>query len=147
MLRLGLFLVIFFIGISLITFSTFIPNAFAQSTSTKLILDPFPTSVKTGDIVTFTGQLFTADEQYVITDATIYIKDEDTLDFNDFLVTTKTDSAGKFSANWQVKNVDSGGLIIVGGFVVVEGTCRYSFAVNFFPQEILLFGFVYPSVP
>ena len=108
MLRQEQILVILFVIASSITFS-FIPEAFSQSYSaTKLVLDPFPSQARAGEIITFSGQLLTSDLEYFITDATINIKDQDALDFDDYLVSTTTDSSGMFSVSWRVENTDSG---------------------------------------
>ena len=108
MLRKGYILAILFVIASSITFS-FIPEAFSQSYSaTILVLDPFPSQARAGEIITFSGQLLTSDLEYFITDATINIKDQDALDFDDYLVYTTTDSSGMFSVSWRVENTDSG---------------------------------------
>jgi len=73
---------------------------------TKITLDKFSNSAKIGQIITFSGKL-TANGKG-LANAEIIIKDEDLADLNDFLTSTTTDSTGKFSANWKVKNVDSG---------------------------------------
>ena len=94
-------LAILFIIASLMTFS-FIPEAFSQNYSyTILVLDPFPHQAKAGETITFSGQLLTEDMQTAIPGATIYIKDQDALDFDDYLVETTTDSSGEFSVSWR----------------------------------------------
>ena len=52
-----------------------VPDAFAQTPLT-LILDPLPSTVQAGNTITFSGILLTADQQYYIPNATIYIKDD-----------------------------------------------------------------------
>ena len=55
--------------------SSMVPDAFAQTPS-SLILDPLPSVAQVGDTIVFSGQLMTADGEFVITGATIYIKDD-----------------------------------------------------------------------
>ncbi len=54
--------------------SSMVPDAFAQTTSLTLILDPLPSTVQSCNTITFSGVLFTADQQYYIPNAPIYIK-------------------------------------------------------------------------
>ncbi len=75
-------------------------------TPTKITLDKFINSAKTGEIVTFSGKL-TANGQG-LSGKTVWIKDEDAGDANDKLISAITDTAGKFSVNWKVKNTESG---------------------------------------
>ena len=81
-------------------------SASTTYTPTKIILDRFINSAKTGEIVTFSGKL-TANGQG-LSGKTVWIKDEDALDANDKLISTITDAAGKFSVNWKVRNTESG---------------------------------------
>ena len=83
-------------------------SGYSENTSysnTKITLDRFVNSAKIGQMVTFSGQL-TANGNG-LDNSVVYIKDEDFADFNDVLITTTTDSNGKFSGTWKVKNVDS----------------------------------------
>jgi len=64
-----------FVIIIAIVFVLFIPpTVFAQYYTTSLVLDPISPNVKLGDTITFSGQLITG--EYVVTEATIYIKDD-----------------------------------------------------------------------
>lgn len=72
---------------------------------TKITLDPIPTSVYAGQKVTFSGKLTSNGQP--LQNAEIKIKDEDFADFDDTLMTAITDSKGKFSKSWNVREVDS----------------------------------------
>lgn len=72
---------------------------------TKITLDPIPSSAYLGQKVTFSGKLTSNGQP--LQNAEIKIKDEDFADFDDILVTAITDSKGKFSKSWTVKDVDS----------------------------------------
>ena len=52
--------------------SSMVPDAFAQTPS-SLILDPLPSVAQAGDTIVFSGQLMTADGEFVITGAPIYV--------------------------------------------------------------------------
>jgi hypothetical protein len=68
-----------------------------------IILDPLPSSVNAGSIVTFSGTLYLSD---IPQGAIVYIKDEDPFDSDDLLVGAYVQSNGKFSVNWIARNVD-----------------------------------------
>ncbi len=108
MLRKGHVLAIVLVSVSAVTFFSLFDTAFAQSSSTILVLEPIPSNVKSGETITFSGQLVTADMQYVITDAKIYIKDDVDFDIDTVLGTITTDKEGKFSATWEAKPRSSG---------------------------------------
>jgi len=73
---------------------------------TEITLNSIPKTVSIGQIITFSGKLTSNGQP--LSNAKVWIKDEDFADLNDFLTSATTDSTGKFSANWKVKNVDSG---------------------------------------
>lgn len=72
---------------------------------TKITLDSIPTSVYPGQKVTFSGKLTSNGQP--LQNVEIKIKDEDFADLDDTLVTAITDSKGKFSKSWTVRDVDS----------------------------------------
>lgn len=72
---------------------------------TKLTLDSIPSYVYPGQKITFSGKLTTNGQP--LQNAQIEIKDEDFADFDDTLVIATTDSKGRFSKSWTVKDVDS----------------------------------------
>ncbi len=73
---------------------------------TEITLNSIPKTVSIGQTITFSGKLTSNGKG--LANTIVYIKDEDFADLNDFLTSATTDSTGKFSANWKVKNVDSG---------------------------------------
>ena len=85
-----------------------VPSAFAQ-TPTTLILDPLPSVAQVGDTVVFSGQLLTANGEFVITDATIYIKDDVSFGTDTVYGTLTTDNNGEFYATWTAVQRSSGG--------------------------------------
>jgi len=72
--------------------------------SGSLTLNPFQSSAKVGDHVTFTGKLQL--DHLNPKGAAVYIKDEDTLNRDDLLATAYVQADGSFSINWQVSQVD-----------------------------------------
>lgn len=78
--------------------------------STKIKLNPIKSTVKQNDIITFSGQLTTTDGKYVISHATIYIKDDVDLGPDTYILTLTTDDNGKFSGKWNAKTRSSFGL-------------------------------------
>lgn len=82
-----------------------------------ITLDPIPTSARIGDVVTFSGRL--SIDQHSPEGAVVYIKDEDTLNPDDLLVTSYVDSDGKFSATWVVSDVDADAVAEI--YAVFEG--------------------------
>ncbi|MBI5377198.1 MAG: hypothetical protein HZA82_01035, partial [Thaumarchaeota archaeon] len=68
-----------------------------------IVLDPLPSSVNAGNIVTFSGTLYLSD---IPQGAIVYIKDEDPFDSDDLLTSAYVQSNGRFSVNWISKNVD-----------------------------------------
>ena len=98
-----------------------VPDAFAQTTSLTLILDPLPSTVQAGNTITFSGVLLTADQQYYIPNATIYIKDD--VSFGSDIVmgtVTTSNEDGTFSATWTATPRSDGGAYDF--FAVFEGT-------------------------
>ena len=67
---------------------------------THLILNKIPSSVYAGQTVTFTGQLTTNGQP--LTNAPIYIKEDDPAWTDQFIVNGRTNSNGQFSIQWQV---------------------------------------------
>ena len=104
-----------------------IPDAFAQTTSLTLILDPLPSTVQAGNTITFSGILLTADQQYYIPNETIYIKDDVSLG-SDIVIGTVTTSNedGTFSATWTATPRSDGGSYDF--FAVFEGTSDLGYA-------------------
>jgi len=87
--------------------SSYVPSSTSSSYEpTEITLNSIPKTASIGQIITFSGKLTSNGKG--LANTIVYIKDEDFADLNDFLTSATTDSAGKFSANWKVKNVDSG---------------------------------------
>jgi hypothetical protein len=82
-------------------------SIFAQSYTGILSLDSIPSSVSTGDTITFSGTLTTTNGGKV-TDALIYIKDNVTFDTDTVMGTITTDDNGRFSATWEAVPRSSG---------------------------------------
>ena len=70
----------------------------------SIALDRFPTSVKAGDVVTFSGTLNL--DSHSSEGAVVYIKDEDPFTGDELLATGYVDSSGRFSATWFADYVD-----------------------------------------
>ena len=107
--------------------SSMVPDAFAQTTSLTLILDPLPSTVQAGNTITFSGILLTADQQYYIPNETIYIKDD--VSFGSDIVmgtVTTSNEDGTFSATWTATPRSDGGSYDF--FAVFEGTSSYGYA-------------------
>lgn len=88
----------------MVTFS----QANAQSYSASLILDPLPSQVRSGDTITFSGQLLTSDGQYTIPNRVIYIKDDVDFGADTFLGSVVTDDNGEFAVAWVATPRESG---------------------------------------
>lgn len=80
-----------------------------QFYSTKIILDPIPSTVKQGDVIVFSGILTTADEKYFIPDRTIYIKDDVDFGSDNIISTVMTDKNGRFSIKLDAVHRSDGG--------------------------------------
>ena len=106
MLRFGHFLASSFAIIFLLSIIS-ISDADAQSYTGVLTLDRIPSNVKTGSTITFSGQLTTT-SGHVVTDATIYIKDDVDFGTDTVLGTVTTDSNGYFAATWTAQPRSSG---------------------------------------
>ena len=105
--------------------SSMVPDAFAQTPS-SLILDPLPSVAQVGDTVVFSGQLMTADGEFVITGATIYIKDDITGGADRTIGTLTTDDNGRFSGTWTAVQRSTGGSYDF--FAVYEGSANIDYA-------------------
>mgnify|MGYP000249861038 CR=1 FL=1 len=79
--------------------------ASAAKTNSRLTLDSLPATAYGGDKITFSGELTTAFGDS-ISGATIYIKDDDTLGFDDLIAKTTTNSNGKYIVTAVVKDWD-----------------------------------------
>lgn len=75
-----------------------------QKHATKITLDPIPSNVNIGDVITFSGVLQL--EGRSSEGALVYIKDEDPLGRDDLLTTAIADSRGQFVGWWRVSHVD-----------------------------------------
>jgi len=123
MLRRGLLLAILFIILSSLTLISVIPEAFSQSYSTFLTLDPLPSQVSPGDIITFTGVFGTSDG-YAITGATIYIKDDVDFDIDTILGTVETNDNGEFVGTWEASTRSGGGSYDF--YAIYEGSSQFA---------------------
>ena len=119
----GNFLYFLLIVVSLVLVGTItVDSVFAQSYSGVLTLDPISSQVKTGETITFSGQLSTTSGQ-VVTDAVIYIKDDVDFGRDTVLGTVVTDKNGKFAATWQAQVRSSGTWDL---YAVYEGSSNIS---------------------
>ena len=103
-----------------------IPDAFAQTTPSTLILDPLPSVAQVGDTIVFSGQLMTADGEFVITGATIHIKDDISFGTDIAYGTLTTDDNGRFSGTWNAVQRSTGGSYDF--FTVYEGSANIDYA-------------------
>ena len=94
-------LTILFIVVSLVTFSFFPTDAFAQLYSTDLKLDPIPSEVKSGDVITFSGQFLTS-EGFAIKGATVFIHADNIVHQVAVEGSVLTDEYGKFTATMEL---------------------------------------------
>jgi len=101
----------------------FFPEAFSQSYTTFLTLDPIPSQVSPGDTITFSGVFGTTDG-YVIQDATIYIKDDVTFDVDTILGTVVTDENGEFVGTWEAQTRSGGGSYDF--YAIYEGSSNFA---------------------
>ena len=120
-------LAVFFIVVSLFTFSFFLTDAFAQYYYGDLTLNPISSQVKTGDTITFSGQLLTT-EGFAYEGATIYIKDDVTFDTDTILGTVVTDENGEFTATWETQPRSGGGAYDF--YAVFEGRATHEHQVE-----------------
>ncbi len=107
---------------------------------TSLTLDPPRSSVKLGDVVTFTGQLLTVDSE-AIEGVTIWIKDNDPLATDDVLGTGKTNTNGEFAIEWIVEYDPDD---TVNGYAVFEGDSSYGRSRSS-EYTIIIFSELVPS--
>ena len=88
--------------------SLFIVNsAFAESYTGVLKFDYIPSKINSGNQVTFSGQLYTT-SGHVVTDATVYIKDDVRFGSDDIIKKVTTDSNGNFGTTWIATPRSSG---------------------------------------
>ncbi|RZD37647.1 MAG: hypothetical protein CXT78_15845 [Thaumarchaeota archaeon] len=104
----------------------------------KLILDPISSVVNSGDIIVFSGILMTTDEQTVISDAQIYIKDDRAGVADTILGTVITDENGEFYATWESVPRISGSydFYVVFEHVDFGRTQSERYSVNVTPQIV-----------
>lgn len=95
---------------SLLVFVVFVSfnQAYAQTYSASLVLDPISSQVKSGDEVIFSGRLVTPDGQYAIPNRTVYIKDDVDWGTDTILGSVVTDNNGEFAASWMATTRSSG---------------------------------------
>ncbi len=99
------------------------PSVFAQSSST-LVFDPLPSSVQSGDEIVFSGVFYTNDG-YLISDATLVIKDDVSFGADYILGTVVTDENGEFYGTWNALPRSGGGAYDF--YVVFEGSSNIAY--------------------
>lgn len=82
-----------------------------------ITLNEFPTRVRAGDVVTFSGTLSL--DSHSSESAVVYIKDEDPFTGDELLATGYVDNYGRFSASWFADYVDEDPVVDV--YAVFEG--------------------------
>lgn len=82
-------------------------SAHAQSYSGYITLEPIPAKVRTGETVTFSGQLITGQDSPV-PGATVYIKDDVAFGSDTLVKTLVTGDDGRFSGTWTAQLRGSG---------------------------------------
>ena len=86
-----------------------IPSVSAQTIPLILILNPLPSNVQEGDIITFSGVLLTSDQQFSITGAEICFYEDVDFGTDTPLGCTITDSqSGKFIAQLVAEGRNDG---------------------------------------
>jgi protocatechuate 3,4-dioxygenase beta subunit len=100
-----------------------------QKEQTSLSLSVSKYSVTEGDFITLSGKLAASNGQG-LSNAVIYIKDEDTGTGDDDIGTITTDSSGKFEATWQAKTMDPFDNT-VEIYAVFEGSSTYDSARSY----------------
>ncbi|MDE1829711.1 MAG: hypothetical protein KGI25_05265 [Thaumarchaeota archaeon] len=70
---------------------------------TTLVLDPIPRTLVQGDLVTFSGKLFTSDDKTPLQDRLVFIQYDNPYDCTRTLASTTTDSNGDYSVSWTAK--------------------------------------------
>jgi hypothetical protein len=100
-----------------------VPSVFAQSSST-LVFDPLPSSVQSGDEIVFSGVFYTNDG-YLISDATLVIKDDVSFGADYILGTVVTDENGEFYGTWNALPRSGGGAYDF--YVVFEGSSNIAY--------------------
>lgn len=97
-----------FLLIASVSVVIFVPqSSFAQTYDAVLTLEPLPSVVQTGQDIVFSGRLTTTDG-YVVSGATIYIKDDIDFGSDDILGSVETDEDGWFDAVWTAQERSSG---------------------------------------
>ncbi|MCE9653281.1 MAG: matrixin family metalloprotease [Nitrosarchaeum sp.] len=122
--------------VSLFLISTY-SSVSAQSSGmyySKIILDSIPTGINAGDNVKFSGQLVTKDGRYVITRATVIIKDEPSVSSGTQILKLTTDSNGKFSGIWKAQ-IRSGGAYHF--YAVYDGVSKITSAKAGWPSVVV----------
>lgn len=104
-----------------------IDEVYAQSYTGILELDQISSTIKTGNTVVFSGQLYTT-SGHVVTDATIHIKDDVDFGRDDIVATLYTDSNGEFYGTWTAKPRSSGAWDF---YAVFEGSSNISKARSY----------------
>ncbi|MBT6646322.1 MAG: hypothetical protein HOB51_02230, partial [Thaumarchaeota archaeon] len=97
------------LGIIVLVFFGLVNTVDAQSYDLHLVLNPLESSISEGDVLGFSGILTTSDQQYVITDAAIVIKDDVDFGSDRVIATGYTDENGEFFISWVAKTRQSGG--------------------------------------
>jgi len=106
---------------SLVGFSNF-DDAFAQTNTGVLVLDPFPSSAQVDDIITFSGTLNLDNKNSE--KPIVYIKDVSIDGEDNLLIMAYVNNDGTFSARWTVKEVDEKNNLKIYAFY--EGERRLS---------------------
>lgn len=78
----------------------------AETIYTVLYLDRLPSQLQIGEQAVFSGRLMSADQRYVISDAVIYIKDDDSFGPDDLIARAITDDNGRFAVSVTVRDWD-----------------------------------------
>ena len=109
--------IIISVSILICTIIFAVDSAYAQEYIGNLTLDPIPDVAKDGSIITISGQ-FRTTEGYPVRNATIYIKDDVTLDTDTILKKVTTNDDGRFHTTWTATVRSSGAWDI---YAIFEG--------------------------
>jgi len=87
--------------------SSYVPSSTSSYNyePTEITLNLIPKTATIGQTITFSGKLTSNGQP--LSNAKVWIKDEDPIDIDDYLTSAITDSQGRFSAKWTVKDVES----------------------------------------
>ena len=77
-------------------------SAEAQTYTGIIKLDPIPSKIQSGNTITFSGQLTTT-SGLVVTDATVYIKDDVDFGRDTVIGTVTTGENGRFVGTWTAQ--------------------------------------------